>query len=977
MRYLPTLTTAALVTATSIPSPVAVPAPPVSRAMTISGITYIDSYGATDAVRIWRDQPADIVVRGRLLDLATGIEVRTASGGAQTELAASITARQGGDDTRITVHMSPSRFTSLASFQVLIHYLVETNGPDKFTVRVFDRGIVNQIRIAEPAQADGSYLTGKDYTLIVSGDRLDNAKLFTAKTGISQLSTVTPPSPGTPSATEQRFGVRFGTAGVFTIDSNDFFDRNLPAAPPTTCPVQCYEGSATFAFKVVSVPIFASVSTQTPNAGTQVTVNGTNLVIPGMAMTIRGKRRYEVPTFDYSNGVLTSGGSLLFTADPFIRQDSLRIEYRPTTSPSAAPAFTIDLPPIAVQGGTPSARFIDTLAPPGGGTGSARKFLVSGRRSIIGRFLAPNTLRSFTLTQPTTSFTGVSTTSLTTTLASPSQPTMSFGQNPLVVVSAKTDPTLQFFSSSGADLVTFDMFAFTDTIAKTLTLTTPGGSVSIANVLFIPPPRIDFVRRRLTTGLTSVVNDGKLFRGETYEIGGVGLIIPSGNLVAHSAVVRLNGQQLTVQPPTTTPGSTLVFTVPNAASSGPLTVQTVAGTSGVTMTVENVPTAISIAGFQLSPTPIVGGQSVTGTVAINTTVPSGTSIGSLVFTTNAATANAVGLPLSRGVTTNPVTVAIPTRVVRTPVTATITVADANTPSSNRSASVAIVPPSPTAVTLSNATVVGGTTATATIQMSGPAVSSDSIIIALTNSDPTTATVPSSVILNGGSAVVQIPTQVVPATRTVTITATSGGQSRTAQLTVNPPSVASITPNPASVIGLATVPVAFTMNAPLPAPQTATIACIGEGLTCPGSVTVSGNGGTFNVTASAVPTPRTATITMTVNGIARSGSLDLQPLGIQTMTISPATVRAGTASSITIQLNRTGTVTLQLSSSDSTVVIPPSQVQFGGSTVTQLVTINTRGPLTANKSVTITATGTLQTPVGTGTITKSATLTVTP
>src|SRR5256885_2276218 len=86
------------------------------RPMTISGMTYLGSYSAGDKVKVWRGQPADIVVRGQLLDLSTGVEVKTSGGSAATGVTASITARQGGSNTQITIRVSASTSAALASY---------------------------------------------------------------------------------------------------------------------------------------------------------------------------------------------------------------------------------------------------------------------------------------------------------------------------------------------------------------------------------------------------------------------------------------------------------------------------------------------------------------------------------------------------------------------------------------------------------------------------------------------------------------------------------------------------------------------------------------------------------------------------------------------------------------------------------------------------------------------------------------------
>src|SRR6476646_2938943 len=113
--------------------------------MTIGSIHYLDTYGPTDKVRVFRGRTANIEVSGRLLDLSTGVEVKTASGG-NTDMVATISRRTGGDNTSIQVDVTVPTSEPLGTYQVLIHYAIETNGPDRFLVQVFDRGTVTSLR---------------------------------------------------------------------------------------------------------------------------------------------------------------------------------------------------------------------------------------------------------------------------------------------------------------------------------------------------------------------------------------------------------------------------------------------------------------------------------------------------------------------------------------------------------------------------------------------------------------------------------------------------------------------------------------------------------------------------------------------------------------------------------------------------------------------------------------------------------------
>jgi len=464
----------------------------------------------------------------------------------------------------------------------------------------------------------------------------------------------------------------------------------------------------------------------------------------------------------------------------------------------------------------------------------------------------------------------------------------------------------------------------------------------------------------------------------------VALILANAGSVMHSATMKLNGQTLPLaQAVSAAAGSTLAFSVPSTATSGALTFETRAGTATRNVTIQDQAPPVSIVGFQASPGDVIGGQPLTATVAFNAPIASGTTAGTLLFTQSATTPT-INLPGPISIRANPTSLQIFTRVTRTPVTSTITVTNAEAgpnggSAATATATVTVRPPSPTGMTLSASSVVGGQPVTATVQMNGSASLSDSILITLTTDDPTSVTIPTSVFLNGGSAAIQVATRVVPNTRTVTITATSGGQARSATLTLQPPTIATVAANPTSTISPSTVPVTVTLTAPLPSATTATVACTGQGLTCPTSVSLSGSTASFNVTTSDVPTARTGTITVTFNGVATSGTLDIQPLAVESMIVSPATIRAGVSSSFTMQLNRASTsgLTFSFASSDPTVVFAPAAVTFTAGQITKLVTINSAAPQSVSKTVTITATANRSTPFGTSVITKTATIAVNP
>jgi hypothetical protein len=173
-------------------------------------------------------------------------------------------------------------------------------------------------------------------------------------------------------------------------------------------------------------------------------------------------------------------------------------------------------------------------------------------------------------------------------------------------------------------------------------------------------------------------------------------------------------------------------------------------------------------------------------------------------------------------------------------------------------------------------------------------------------------------------------------------------------------------------------VTVTLTAVPPAPLTATVDCADAALVCPPSVSLSALTTKFTVNSVAIPAARTVTIGATLNGVAKNATLNLVPLAIQSLTMSPTAVGAGTPASLTLQLNSPSPgVTIQYASSNTSVATVPSSQALQPSQIAQLVSVTTRSPQTQSNVVTITATMTRQTNFGPLTSTKTATLTVNP
>jgi hypothetical protein len=104
-------------------------------------------------------------------------------------------------------------------------------------------------------------------------------------------------------------------------------------------------------------------------------------------------------------------------------------------------------------------------------------------------------------------------------------------------------------------------------------------------------------------------------------------------------------------------------------------------------------------------------------------------------------------------------------------------------------------PSLSSLTLNPTSVSGGSTSQGTVTLTGAAPSGGSVVT-LASSNTTVATVPSSVTIPAGatSATFVVTTYSVAAPTSVTISASYGGVSKTATLTVTPPSADTVTIN---------------------------------------------------------------------------------------------------------------------------------------------------------------------------------------
>jgi len=214
----------------------------------------------------------------------------------------------------------------------------------------------------------------------------------------------------------------------------------------------------------------------------------------------------------------------------------------------------------------------------------------------------------------------------------------------------------------------------------------------------------------------------------------------------------------------------------------------------------------------------------------------------------------------------------------------------------------------TSLTLNPIAVSGGSTSTGTVTLSGPAPTGGSVV-SLSSSNTLAAVVPATVTVPAGnaSATFTITTLPVSASNSVTISASYGGGTRSATLTVNRPALSSLSRSPSTVVG--GNPSTGTVTLSGPAPTGGAVVSLSSSNTSaarvPASLTVPAGSAsaTFTITTSTVTSSRNVTIRGNYGGVQKTATLvvTVNPPGTDTAppyvdTRSPASGATGVSRS---------------------------------------------------------------------------------
>jgi thermitase len=273
-------------------------------------------------------------------------------------------------------------------------------------------------------------------------------------------------------------------------------------------------------------------------------------------------------------------------------------------------------------------------------------------------------------------------------------------------------------------------------------------------------------------------------------------------------------------------------------------------------------------------------------------------------------------------------------------------------------------PTVSQLTLSPTSVTAGETARGTVTLSRPA-GAGGTVVELRSSNPNLAWCAAQITIPQGqtTGVFDIRT-VANGAGSATITASSGGGSRTATLqVVSPFRVQSVSVSPAVVAGgqNATLTVRLTMPAPAGGVQVS-LGSDASQASLPASVIVPAGQSSASVQVATSPVTQRVRVTLTaaLNGAQSSATLTVNPPAPMSLTLSPSTVPGGRSATATVFLNASappGGLWLRVSHNNPNRVWTPSQVYVPAGTRSVQFTVYTyRGRGVASVQITVATDG---------------------
>jgi hypothetical protein len=330
---------------------------------------------------------------------------------------------------------------------------------------------------------------------------------------------------------------------------------------------------------------------------------------------------------------------------------------------------------------------------------------------------------------------------------------------------------------AGSTSATFTITTVGVTASATATIDAKLGSVSKTEVLTIKPQSVQSVS----------ISPTSLVGGSQSSV--VGTVTLTGAAPAAGAKVTLsssNAKAATVPTSVTVPSgaTTATFTVTHLQVTASSTVTIKATYGGVTGASTLTVTPFLVSSLTLTPTSLVGGTSVSGSVSLSAAAGTGaTKLAVKVTSSSTSAVPPASVAIAQGA--SGATFTITTKAVAKLTTVTVT---ATVGSSNQKVVITLMPPTLTSLSVSPSSVQGSSKSvvTGTVTLSSPAPTGG-FSVSLKSSNTSAATVPTTVVVAAGkvTGTFTVAHKKVTASQSVTVTATQAGTSQTSSLTVTP------------------------------------------------------------------------------------------------------------------------------------------------------------------------------------------------
>ncbi len=710
-----------------------------------------------------------------------------------------------------------------------------------------------------------------------------------------------------------------GTSSVATLTLNQpapaggisisLRSSSVSASVPATVTIATGSNTATFNVRTVGLTNAESVTIKASAAGGSATAI---LTINPIAIISLAISQSPVVGGNQAQGTITLNGPA--PAGGF--------DISLTSSDSAA---TVPLS-VAVAGGSTTDTFtINTV-----GVSSQTTSTISGSdgtNTATGNLtIYPANLTSLSISP--TSVAGGSTAIGTVTLSGNAPPTglqisLSSGNSVAQVPANLTVP-------SGSSSATFSITTSPAQSYTPVIITASQGTTNVKAQITVGPIGLSSITLSPSTVIGGNSSVGTATISGPAPNGGLTINLTSSNpsaVVPGAVIIPAGALSATFQTTTTGVSVSVVATITGTQSTN---------TQSAQLTISPA----SLVSNNVIPSMVIGGSNALGTVTLSGTAgPGGTVVGLGSSSNNAIVATSVTVLSGQ----NSATYQISTLPVGSSTNSTLT---ATLGAVSQTATLAITPAAISSLVLNPNAVVGGLSSTGTVSLAGNAPSGGIVVHLSSNSAVVTS--PQTVTISAGSSSANfvINTSPVLNDSAVTISATQGGTTLNAALTVQVPLLLNLMLNPNSVVGGNQTTGTIT----LARPATSEGAVVTLGSDSPCAITVASvsvpagaMSATFEVQTVGVAATTGANISANIAGTIRSAPLSILPSTLGSLTVNPSTIVGGTSTTGTIQLSGTAPSigTIVNLASNSLKAIVPSSVKIAAGSSTASFTIITK------------------------------------